>query len=61
MFSPFGDDVDKKEKLRRYYKKNKETGRYNCKLCNVAFRDNSHLKIHFGTLKHSYAYMNSVD
>ena len=60
-FSPFGDDVEKRGKLRQYYKKNKETKRYNCGLCNVSFRDNSHLKTYFDTLKHSYAWLNSLD
>ena len=61
MASPVNEDVNKKEYNRRYYKKNKGTQRFHCNVCNVTCRDNSGLKKHLGTLKHSYAWLNSLD
>ena len=42
-------------------KRDKETKRYYCELCNVACTDSFKLKRHFDTLKHSYAWLNSLD
>ena len=56
-----GKDVVKREHKRRYHKNNKEMRRYWCGTCNVACKDNYNLKKHFDTLKHSYAWLDSVD
>ena len=51
--------------LREYYKQrhrnNKETKRFYCEICDVAYGSNYNLKKHFDTLKHSYAWLNSID
>ena len=59
--SPVNEDVAKKEYNRRYYKKNKEEKRYYCGVCAVAFMHTYILEKHLDTLKHSYAWLNSVD
>ena len=59
--SSVNEDVAERGYQRRYRKNNKETKRYNCELCDVAFKDNYNLKKHFDTLKHSYAWLNSLD
>ena len=56
-----GKDVVKRGRQRRYRKNNKETRRYWCETCNVACKDNYQLKCHLDTLKHSYAWLNSLD
>ena len=50
-----------KGKIKMYYGNNKETRRYYCGLCNVVCMQNSDLKKHLNTLKHTYAWLNSVD
>ena len=74
--SPVREEETREEYQAAYYENNKETilqkqkecrmnnkgvNRYYCELCNVAFMQNSDLKKHLDTLKHSNAYMNSID
>ena len=60
-FSPVNENVSERENKVEWRKKNKETKRYYCELCNVAFMQNGDLKRHLDTLKHSHARLNSVD
>ena len=51
-----------KEKMKReryYFHKQNKT--YYCNVCNKAFGYGADLKKHFESLKHSYAYLNSLD
>ena len=50
-----------KDKIKAHYEGNMKKKRYYCGLCNVTCMQNSDLKKHLNTLKHSNAYMNSVD
>ena len=50
-----------KEYKAKYRKKNKEVKRYYCEICGVACKDNYNLKKQFDTLKHSYAWLDSLD
>ena len=59
--SPVNEDLGKREYDKQYCRKNIETKRYYCGLCHVACVDKSHLKRHFDTLKHSYAWLNVAD
>ena len=59
--SPVNEDVAQKEYDRRRSKKNIVEKRYHCELCDISFRHSNHLKNHLGTLKHSHAWLNSVD
>ena len=70
VFSPIGSTnkwVNKwnngigKEIKKEHYCVSLETKRYYCDVCDMAFGYNNHLKRHLKSLKHSYAYMNSVD
>ena len=49
------------ELKRKHYLNNIETKRYYCDVCNKAFYHSEALRRHLNTLKHSYAYMGSVD
>ena len=60
-FSPISEDVAGREYQRRYGKKNKEKRRYCCALCNLTSKSKYNLERHFDTLKHSYAWLNSLD
>ena len=76
-YSPFSDfDSTSKEYFNNYRKLNREKIRqgidechksniqnkkYHCSTCDKSFRCNHGLKKHFGSLNHSYAYMNSLD
>ena len=60
-FSPVNDDLVIKGYDRKRKKRNKEVKRYYCDVCNIACSDSHKLKRHFDTLKHSYAWLNSVD
>ena len=51
----------KKEYNAKYYGNNKGARRFYCGVCGVAFGGSCDLKRHLKTLKHSNAYMNSVD
>ena len=42
-------------------KNNKKERRYYCSVCEIAFESKRNLERHFDTLKHSYAWLNSVD
>ena len=53
--------TDKKEYMAAYYENNKGTRRFYCGVCEIACESKRGLKRHLDTLKHSYAYMNSVD
>ena len=44
-----------------YRKNNIETNKYHCGVCDKSFGYKKDLDKHLGTLKHSYAYMDSVD
>ena len=60
-YPPVNDDLVRKENKRQYRRRNRGTKRYYCDLCGVACSDKSELKKHFDTLKHSCAWLNSVD
>ena len=51
----------KKEYDAAYYKNNKKAHRYYCDVCEIACGSQGDLKRHLDTLKHSYAWLNSVD
>lgn len=59
--SPVDEDLFKRKYRVKYYKKNIQTKRYYCELCDVACMHNRDLKKHFDSLKHSYAWLNAVD
>ena len=59
--SPVNEDLLEREYKTSYFKKNKEDKRYYCGVCDVACKDKFHLNRHLDTLKHSYAWLNSVD
>ena len=44
-----------------YYKSNIGNKVYHCDICDIPFGKKSHLNRHLNTLKHQYAYLNSVD
>ena len=50
-----------RERARKHYFKSLEEKRYHCDVCEKAFGCSENLKRHFNTLKHSYAYLNSLD
>ena len=50
-----------KEYDAKYGENNKDFKRYYCELCDVACESKKDLTGHFDTLKHSYAWLNSVD
>ena len=50
-----------KEAVWEYYRKNLETKRFYCEICDIACGSKKDLKHHLDTLKHSYAWLNSVD
>ena len=60
-FSPIDENLDRRRNKIKYRIKNKETKLYYCELCGLACKDNYDLNRHFGTLKHSYAWLNSFD
>ena len=49
------------EKDKKYREGNVQKGKYHCDVCNHSFGYKKDLKIHLDTLKHSNAYMNSID
>ena len=59
--SSVSKDAASREYDKQRHRKNKETKRFYCGICDIAFMHNYNLKRHLDTLKHSYAYMNSVD
>ena len=50
-----------REKIQEYFRKNIQTKRYYCGVCDIACISNYALKKHLGTLKHSYAWLNALD
>lgn len=52
---------DNKEIWVDYYKANIQNKRFYCNVCDMSFRGNRDLKRHLDTLKHSYAWLNSLD
>ena len=60
-YSPFSGFENKKEYFANYRELNKQKETYHCNICEKSFGTNWLLQRHFNTLKHSYAYMNSVD
>ena len=61
MFSPINEDLVIRRNMIKYYKKNKETKRYYCELCDLTCGSNRELTRYLDTLKHSYAWLNAVD
>ena len=49
------------KKDKEYRKNNVEAKKYHCIVCDISFGYKKDLNKHFDTLKHPYAYMNSVD
>ena len=60
-FSSVNEDVAVREYDKQRRRKNEEMKRFYCEICNIACKDNYNLKVHLDTLKHSYAWLNSVD
>ena len=62
MRFPIRENNEKsRERARNYILKNLEEKRYHCNVCEKTFEHVGNLKRHFNSLKHSYAYMNSLD
>ena len=55
------ENLVERMRVAKYRKKNKKTGRFYCEICGLACGSNFILKRHLDTLKHSYAWLNSVD
>ena len=47
--------------MANYFKKNKESKRYHCNVCDLSFEHIGNLQRHLKTLKHGYAYLKSLD
>ena len=60
-YSPISGFENKKDYFANYRELNKQKGRYHCETCGKFFGVKHDLQIHFNSLKHSYAYMNSLD
>ena len=60
-FSPVNGDIVQKECDRRRRRRNKETKWFYCEICDIKCKDKYDLRRHLGTLKHSYAWLNSLD
>ena len=60
-FSPIDGSLDRRRNNVKYHKKNKETKRYYCELCNVAFMHSHALKKQLDTYKHFMKCVWSVD
>ena len=58
---PVDEDLVKRATNLKYRKNNKETKRYCCELCNLVCMSKYNLNRHFDSLKHSYAWLNSLD
>ena len=59
--SPVNENLVIKGYDRERKKHNVKVKRYYCDVCSIACSDSHKLKRHFDTLKHSYAWLNSVD
>ena len=55
------DNEGNRERAREHMIKSLEEKRYYCRTCEKAFHGAWHLKRHLNSLRHSYAYMNSLD
>ena len=63
-YLPVTDKVNREADLQRvakYQKKYKECKRFYCGVCDLACKDKYNLNRHLDTLKHSYAWLNSLD
>ena len=49
------------QRMAKYRKKNKEGKLFYCGVCDLAVKDKFNLDRHLRTLKHSYAWLNSLD
>ena len=59
--SPVFDFNNKKKYMDNYCKKNKESKRYHCNVCDLSFGNSDNLKQHYYSKKHGYKYLNSLD
>lgn len=64
--SPIGLNMELNKETRkrvqaRYYHKNIQNKIHHCDVCDKSFRCNYFLQEHFESLKHQYAYLNSLD
>ena len=62
-YSPLSDNYEKRCRLpdRELYHSNIQNKTYYCNICDKPFGQKIDLKRHFGSLNHSYAYLNSLD
>ena len=59
--SPIQDDQTEKHRISKIRKRNIDEKKYYCDVCEKAFQSNSNLNQHRDSLKHQYAYLNSLD
>jgi len=61
-YSPINTtDEDNRYRVRKYNKKVIDDKRHYCDICDKAFSRKGYLHEHYDTLKHQYAYLNSLD
>ena len=61
MRTPFSGFNNNKEYIANHYRLNKQNKVFHCNICEKSFESNWFLKRHLDTLKHQYAYLNSLD
>ena len=60
-YSPVCEDVKRSANKKKRFSKNLEQKRFFCNTCQMCFLHKGNLNQHKDTLKHQYAYLNSLD